>query len=160
MSKTGRSSSENLADALNMEATMPAPSSMHFYLNWAKERIDEMDAVLASLEAKASEVQADSREKADQFIADLRKKRDEFHSIKQQSDVGEAAWSRAKTQLENTWSGFEAEVRKYVETYGKQVEQQQVTFRDAAEGQLKAWREAAEKMHGAATELSADRRNN
>ena len=26
---------------------MPAHSSMHFYLNWAKERIDEMDAVLA-----------------------------------------------------------------------------------------------------------------
>ena len=24
---------------------MAAQSSMHFYLNWAKERIDEMDAV-------------------------------------------------------------------------------------------------------------------
>ena len=38
---------------------MPAHSSMHFYLNWAKERIDEMDAVLP-FETKASEVQADS----------------------------------------------------------------------------------------------------
>jgi len=33
---------------------MPTQSSMHFYLNWAKERIDEMDAILASLEAKAN----------------------------------------------------------------------------------------------------------
>ena len=55
---------------------MPAQSSMHFYLNWAKERIDEMDATLASLESKAGEVHASSRIKADQFIADSRKKRD------------------------------------------------------------------------------------
>ena len=39
---------------------MPTQSSIHFYLNWAKERIDEMDATLASLESKASEVQADA----------------------------------------------------------------------------------------------------
>ena len=31
---------------------MSEQSSMHFYLNWAKERIDEMDAALASLEPK------------------------------------------------------------------------------------------------------------
>ena len=38
---------------------MPDQSSMHIYLNWTKERIDEMDATLASLEAKASQVKAD-----------------------------------------------------------------------------------------------------
>jgi hypothetical protein len=61
-----------------MEAMMA--SSMHFYLNWTKERIDEMDATLASLEAKASEVRADSKAKADQLIADLKKRRDEFQA--------------------------------------------------------------------------------
>ena len=30
---------------------MPEHSSLHFYLNWTKQRIDEMDAALASLEA-------------------------------------------------------------------------------------------------------------
>ena len=29
---------------------MTEQSSMHFYVNWAKERLDEMDATLASLE--------------------------------------------------------------------------------------------------------------
>jgi hypothetical protein len=37
-----------------------------FYLDWTKERIDEMDASLASFEAKAGQVQADSKVKADQ----------------------------------------------------------------------------------------------
>ena len=50
---------------------MAEQSRMHFYLNWTKERIDEMDAALASLEVKASQVQADSRVKADQLIADF-----------------------------------------------------------------------------------------
>jgi hypothetical protein len=45
---------------------MSKHSAIHFYLNWAKERIDEMDATLASLEAKVSELQADARTKANQ----------------------------------------------------------------------------------------------
>jgi len=53
-------------------------SSAHFYFNWAKERIDEMDAVVASLEGKAAQLTADSRVKAEKLIADLRGKRDEF----------------------------------------------------------------------------------
>jgi hypothetical protein len=160
MSKTGPRSSENLADALDMEVIMPAHSSMHFYLNWAKERIDEMDAVLASFETKASEVQADSRAKADQFVVDLKKKRDEFQqSINKQADAGEAAWSSAKSQMETTWKGFEAEVKKYVETFGKQIDQQHATFHGAATAQLKAWRDAAEKIQSAAAELATDRRN-
>ena len=31
-------------------------SNVQFYLNWAKERIDEMDAVLTSLQNKASQL--------------------------------------------------------------------------------------------------------
>ena len=48
---------------------MSEHSAIHFYLNWAKERIDEMDATLASIEAKASEFQADARAKANQALA-------------------------------------------------------------------------------------------
>jgi hypothetical protein len=141
-----------------MEVIMPAQSSMHFYFNWAKERIDEMDAVLASLEAKAGEVQAESRSKADLLIADLHKKRDEFQEVaKKQADAGEATWLRTKSQLEGTWNGFEIEVKNYVETFGKQV--QQITFQNAAAAQLKAWRDAAEKIHNAAAGLAVDRRS-
>jgi len=139
---------------------MPAQSSMHFYLNWAKERIDEMDAMLASLEAKASEVQADSRVRADQYLADLRKRRDEFEgSVKKQTDAGEAAWLSAKGQIEDRWKGFEVEVKKYVETCGKQIKQQQSTFQDAANAQMKAWRAAADKIQSAAAGLATDRRS-
>jgi hypothetical protein len=143
-----------------MEAMMATQSSMHFYLNWAKERIDEMDAMLASLEANASQFQADSRGKANEFIADLHERRDEFEeSYKKQADAGEAAWLDAKNQMEGTWNGFEAEFKKYVETFGKEIKQHQSTFQGVAAAQQKAWRDAAEKIHGAAAGLTADRRS-
>ena len=137
---------------------MSQQSSMPFYLNWTKE-IDEMDAALASLEAKASQVQADSKVKADQFIADLKKRRDEFQATaKKQAAEGDAAWQRTKTQLESQWHGFEAEVKTYFDTFAKQIEQQQATFRDVAAAQVKAWREAADKLHQEATKVAAAKR--
>jgi hypothetical protein len=138
---------------------MATQSSIHFYLNWAKERIDEMDATLASLETKLSEVQADARVKANQVLADLRKKRDDFQTtVKKQAEVNEAAWIKAKAQLETEWTAFETEVKKYVDTFGKKIEQQQATFKLQAAAQLKAWREAADKLRTAGKEFAAERR--
>ena len=132
---------------------------MHIYLNWTKQRLDEMDATLASLEAKASQQKTDAKAKSDQLIADLKKRRDEFQAkAKAQAEASEAAWQTAKTQLELQWNGFEAQVKTYFETVGKQVEQQQATFRDIAAAQVKAWREAADKFHDAAAKMAAEKR--
>jgi len=135
---------------------MPEHSSVHFYLNWAKERIDEMDATLASLEVKAGQVHADSKAKADQFLADLKKRRDEFEATaKAQAEAGEVAWQRTKAQLESQWNAFETQVKAYFDTVGKQIEQQQATFRDVAAAQIKAWHEAADKLHDSVVKMAA-----
>jgi len=61
---------------------MGTQSGFHYYRNWAKVRIDEMDAALTSLEDKAAVRTTGAREKADQVLADLRKMRDEFrHTV-------------------------------------------------------------------------------
>ncbi len=139
-----------------METVMSQQSSMHFYLNWAKERIDEMDAVLASFEIKAGEAKAESKVKADQIIADLKKRRDEFQAqFKTQAEAGEAAWAHGRTELEKQWNGFEAQMKTYFESAGKQLEQQQATFKEIASAQAKAWREAAEKFREAAGKVAA-----
>lgn len=139
-----------------METVMSEQSSMHFYLNWAKERIDEMDAVLASFEVRAGEAKAESKVKAEQIIADLKKRRDEFQvQLKAQAEAGEAAWARSRTELEKQWNGFEAQMKTYFESAGKQVEQQQATFKDIAAAQAKAWREAADKFREAAGKVAA-----
>ena len=138
---------------------MRAQSNIHFYVDWAKERLDEMDATLTSLEGKVGGVQADVRDKAQKVLADLRKKRDDFRdTVKKQAESNEAAWISAKTKLESEWSFFETEVTKYVESFGKQIEQQQATFKLQAAAQLNAWREAANKLRSDAEGFAAERR--
>ena len=134
-------------------------SNAHFYLNWAKERIDEMDAVLTSLQSRATQVSAESRAAADQLVADLRSKRDAFQNdLRRQAEAGEAAWAQSRAKLESDWSAFQADVKKYVEDFGRQMKQQQTTFQDIAAAQLKAWREAADRFQAAAADLAVDRR--
>lgn len=139
---------------------MAEQSSMHAYLNWTKQRIDEMDVTLASLEAKGSELKAESKVKADQLIADLKKRRDQFQAtIKAQIEAAEATVQANKDQLEAQWPGFEAQVKTYFETVGKQVEQQQAAFRDIAAAQIRAWQKAADEFHETAMKVAAAKRN-
>ena len=65
---------------MRTEAVMTEQSSMHWYLNWAKQRIDETDATLASFEAQAAKAKADSKAQADELIAELNKQRDQFQA--------------------------------------------------------------------------------
>src|SRR6478736_9059066 len=104
---------------------MSAQSSVHFCLNWAKERLDEMDATLAVLDGQIAKMQADTRAKAQQFVAELRARRDEFDSaLKKQAQAGEAAWETAKTRLEADWKEFQGLLKEYSETVGEHIDQQ------------------------------------
>jgi hypothetical protein len=138
---------------------MSTQGNIQFFANWAKERLDEMDATLTSLEGKVAEVQADARDKANKVLIELRKNRDAFRdAIKKHSGADESAWTSARTKLETEWSAFEAEVKKYIENYGKKFELQQATFKHQAAAQMKAWREAGDKLASAANEFAAERR--
>jgi hypothetical protein len=134
-------------------------SSVHFYLSWAKERMDEMDAVVASLEGKAGELTAQSRAAADKLIADLREQRDAFLvDMQKRGDEGEAARLDAKAKMESDWNDFQSNVKKFVDDFGQQFKQPQTTFQEMAVVQLRSWREAAERVQVASAELTADRR--
>lgn len=138
---------------------MATQGNFHFFTIWAKERLDEMDAAVTSLEGKIAEVQSDAREKANKVLADLRKQRDDFRdTVKKQSDANEAAWIQAKAKLEADWRSFEAEVKKYVESFGNKLQQQQATFKVQADAQLKAWHEAAEQLAINAKTFASERR--
>jgi hypothetical protein len=150
---------EPLKFALPMEAIMADQSSVHLYLNWTKERIDEMDAALASLEAKAAQVKSEYRTKAHQLVGDLKTRRAEFESqVKLQAQAGEEALQAGKAKLEAQWRAFEAQVKIYFDTVGRQIEQQQATFREVAAAQLQSWRQAADAFHAAAAHVAATRR--
>ncbi|WP_315777267.1 MULTISPECIES: hypothetical protein [unclassified Bradyrhizobium] len=134
---------------------MPAQSTMQVYLNWARERLHEMDAALASLEIKATEAEAASKAKAQEIMADLKKRRGDLEALlKTQAEAGEAAMASAKTELDAHWAGFEAQMKAYFDAAGKQAAQQQATFKDIAAAQAKAWRESADRFREAAAKVT------
>jgi hypothetical protein len=146
-------------DSPKAHEQMMSQSHLHVYLNWAKERLDEMDATLALFESKVGELKGDARAKAERALADMRAKRDAFReTIKKEGEMSEAEWTRAKTALEADWSSFEASVQQYIDAAGMQVEQQKAAFRVRADAQRKAWQEAIDKLENTTAGFAADRK--
>src|SRR5258706_4662742 len=104
-------------------------TGVHFYLNWAKERMDEMDAVVTSLEGKASELTAQSRAAADRLIADLRQQRDAFLvDMPRRGEAGGAAWIGAKAEMENDRKDLPTNGEKISHDFRHHVQQQATNF--------------------------------
>ncbi|MDI1229270.1 MAG: hypothetical protein PSY14_16440 [bacterium] len=114
---------------------------------WAKLRIDEMDAVLKSLEGKATQINADAQARAAQLVADLKKLRQDFETqFRMHATEGEAALELVRKKLEGQCEDFQRQIKTYIETAGKQVEHQEELFKEMAASQITAWREGADKL--------------
>ena len=138
---------------------MTTQSSMHFYVNWAKERLDEMDATLASLEGKAGELQADARAKAERALTEIRNRRDKFQQIvEKQREANEATWVATKATLESDWNAFEASVQSFVDAAGEHIGAREAAFSAAVNAQVKACQDAADRLRNAATGFASDRK--
>ena len=133
-------------------------SSVHFQLHWMKERIDEMDATLASLERSARNAKSQSRSDTKRLIAGLKKRRARFEAIaKKQAKDNDTAWRRSKEQLEAEWTKFEAQAAQQLKTAARQMEQKAV-FRRASGVQARALRGAVEKLQDLAATIVPARR--
>jgi hypothetical protein len=139
---------------------MSSQSTIHPFLDWTKERLDEIDATLASFENKAAKLQAGSRVTAEKAIADMRAARDGFQkSIKEHGAASEAAIASSKKALEAQWAAFEAAVPSYLEATGQQAKEVEAAFRARAEAQRKAWDEVIDKLHRSAKSFAENRRD-
>jgi hypothetical protein len=155
----GQETSARRVDSPKSQEQMTKQSHMHNYLNWAKERLDEMDATLALFESKVGELQGDAHAKAESALADMRAKRDAFReTIKKEKEMSETDWTRAKAKLEADWNAFEVSVQKYIDAAGVKGEQQKAAFQVRADAQRKAWQDSIDKFENAAAGFAADRK--
>ena len=126
---------------------MAEVSGMHFYLNWTKQRIDELDATLASLESAASRMDAGSKAKADQFIGDLKKQRDAFQA---KAKVWQVAADSVHGEATKVAAARRAEVEAAVEQMKAKAAE--------AEAQLQKLRQAGDESWAAMSAALADSR--
>jgi len=133
---------------------------VHLYLNWAKERIGEFDAMLTSMEGKPQSADAASRDMVAQFVSDMQRKRNEFLAfVDKQNAAGAAALTQARAQLEAQWQACESEWTKLSETLGQEASQQKATFQGPVEAQLAGWRNLLDTMQNAMSAATSERRS-
>ncbi len=138
---------------------MTTTSKIHPFAEWAKSRLDEMDAALAVFEKKATDVKDDTREKAGTALADMEKHRDVFKArIKTERDSDAKAWAAANVQLETEWRGFEKNVETYWESAGDKAGAYADAFKAQADAQQKAWNDNATRIKAASATFQDDRK--
>jgi len=136
-----------------------ARGSVHPSIDWAKSRLDEMDATLASLEKKLSDLQVEGRDKAEGAIAEMREQREALRQvIEAKRQASEAEWQQKKAIVESRWTAFEASVQKWVDSTGERVAERNEMFVARAEAQLKAWQDMIDKLDASAKGAAADRK--
>ena len=122
---------------------MASETDTHLFSNWAKERLDEIDATLAALQARVDTLQAETKTQAEKTIAEMRAQQQVFQdTLKKQTAEGTAKWVNLMRGLESNWASFEALVQKYMNTTWKDAQHIQETFSARADAQRKAWQEA------------------
>ncbi|MEX0958510.1 MAG: hypothetical protein WDZ63_04430 [Burkholderiales bacterium] len=74
------------------------------YIEKVKAKIDQWNADIDKLQAKAKEVDADARIKYDEQIAELKKQRDEAEAkMKEARAASEEAWADLRAGFESAW---------------------------------------------------------
>ncbi len=138
---------------------MSDQSRMHPYLDWAKARIDEMDATLASIERQFGKMETNTQVKVEGLLTAMRNEREAFvENLKKQTRTGEAAIAGAKDNMEAHWNAFEVKLQKYIEDAGKQLDEGRAIFHARADAQMKTWQSLVEKVREDVREYAADQR--
>jgi hypothetical protein len=125
--------------------------------DWAKARLDEMDATVTSLEAEAGKLSADARKNAQAVVVKMREQRDAFsNAFKKQEKTAEDAWAKTKAALESEWKGFETSLQEYFDKTREQSGHRIAVFRASAEAQRKTWEHAIEEIRKATVGLASE----
>ena len=92
---------------------MTSETDTHLFSNWAKERLDEIEATLAALQSRVDSLQADTKTQAEKTIAEIRAQQQVFQEmLKKQTAEGTANWTNLMRGLEENWASFESLVQK------------------------------------------------
>jgi hypothetical protein len=135
---------------------MTSETDTHLFSNWAKERLDEIDATLAALQARVDTLQAETKTQAEKTIAEIRAQQQVFQDmLKKQTEEGTANWTNMMRGLESNWASFESLVQKYMNVTWKDGQHLQETFAARAAAQRKAWQEALESLREKANTFAA-----
>ncbi|MCF8466398.1 MAG: hypothetical protein K9G33_03265 [Sneathiella sp.] len=138
---------------------MTKVSKVHPYIEWAKSRLDEMDATLSAFQGKVEDLGGDARVKAKEALSDMQVQRDAFKSFFDKNlQSAESVWEAQSAKLKKEWKAFEDEVETYVKSTKNNAEQYEAAFKARADAQVKAWQEMMNNAFTVAAKFPEERK--
>ncbi len=138
---------------------MTKESKVHPYIEWAKNRLDEMDATLSTFENKVGELGDDVSAKATAALSDMEVQRDAFKDfLDKNMHSAESVWEEQAAKLKKDWKAFEEDVETYVKAAKDNTEQYEAAIKARADVQMKAWQTALSDAFAAAANFPNERK--
>ncbi|MBN1277161.1 MAG: hypothetical protein JXA35_06685 [Deltaproteobacteria bacterium] len=88
------------------------------YVQKMKAKMDEWNADIDKLEAKAAQAKAESKIEYEKQLEDLRAKRSDMeYKLTELKQAGDSAWEDLKTGIELAWDSFSDSVKSAVSRF-------------------------------------------
>ncbi len=137
---------------------MSKPSLAHENLQWTKQKLDEIDAMLAALEAAVATLTSDARKQADHAIARLQAERKTFKAkvdaARSDAEAVKGITDDAFKKLQPQWVEVELAFQAFLTAAAGQAEVVQKTLAARAEAQRKSWEASVDSVRAAAAEAA------
>ena len=151
------------ASALMLVQAKPDPLGAHAAIEWARERLLEIDVTVATLEEDAGRLRDDASKRADEAIAKLRATRDAYDAkfeavLADGRQQTEAIIADARTALEAQWIEFERELEGYLTTINSEIALRKQVFQARAKAAEAYWRQRIADLKAQAASAAAERR--
>lgn len=131
---------------------MSKHSLAHEYLEWSKQKLDEIDATLAKLDASVATLKDDARREADRAIARIRTSRDAFKA-KIATARSDALATRASvdTAIDAEWVKVELAFQDFLTAVAGQTDVARRALAERAQAQRQSWESSLQAIRETTT---------
>ena len=151
------------ASALVLVQAKADPLGAHAAIEWAKARLLEIDATVATLEEGASKLRDDARKRGDEIISKLRATREAYGAkidgaLADGRQQTESMVAETRAALEAQWSAFERELEGYLTTVNSEIALRKEVFQARMKAEEAYWRKTIADLKASASSVATERR--
>jgi hypothetical protein len=128
----------------------------HEYLAWAKQKLDEVDSTLATLDNSVGALEKDARTQADLAISRIRSARDAFKAkvdaaVRSDFAAADAITKEAQVGIEAEWTEVELAFQDFLAAASSHASIVKKALSARADAQRQAWQSSLQTTRATAT---------
>lgn len=126
---------------------MTNPNYIHTSIEWAKNRLDEMNASVTYFEGRVLDLQSEVGSQSDAAVIKMRSNRDAFKKwANENQEVAEEIQAGLKEKLEAEWADFEDNITAYFDAAADIYGKDEAYIKMRIDAQKQAWDETVDRV--------------